>query len=107
MKAISLPVPRQAAALAEEWAEPLAARAGVAKQEFLVTPERYMNYPLSSVRVELMDGSHLEFRYAFALVNEAMRAIAVFSEHCGSFVLPYHDARVFQGGELQYSQNAA
>ncbi len=102
---MTFPVIRQAAATAEEWAEPLAKRFGVSVQEFLVEPRRHMRFPLSAVRVELMDGSLLEFRYAFALVNEEMRAIAVFSEHCGYLVLPYHEARVYQGGELQFDQD--
>ena len=101
------PVPVQASATITEWATELARRAGVSSQTFLATPERFMSYPLSSVRVELMDGSFVEFRSAFALVSEAKRAVGVFSEHCGSFVVPYHEARVYEDGKLTYAQGEA
>jgi hypothetical protein len=104
---VKFPVTRQATETINEWAEPLARRAGVLLEEFLANPEQYMNYPISSVRVELMDGSQLEFRYAFALVSEELRAIAIFSEHCGHLVLPYHEAKVYQAGKLHFPQSAA
>ena len=104
---VKFPVTRQATETIKEWSESLANRAKVTVEEFLVSPEQYMNYPISSVRVELMDGSQLDFRYAFALVSEELRAIAVFSEHCGHLVLPYHEAKVYQAGELQFAQSAA
>jgi hypothetical protein len=104
---LKFPVTRQAAETINEWAAPLAQRAGVALEEFLASPMQHMNYPISSVRVELMDGSQLDFRYAFALISEELRAIAVFSEHCGNLVLPYHEAKVYQAGELQFAQSAA
>ena len=101
------PVVHQTHTTIYAWSEALAERAGISQQEFQAAPERHMGYPLSSVRVELMDGSKLEFKYAFALVSEKLRAVAVFSEHCGSFVLPYHEAKVYQDGQLQFSQGAA
>lgn len=66
-----------------------------------------MNFPIESVRVELMDGSVVEFRYAFALISEEWKAVGVFTEHCGHHVLPYHEAKVFQAGTLVYAQGEA
>jgi len=66
-----------------------------------------MSYPIETVRVELMDGSLVEFKYAFALISEELKAIAVFTEHCGHHVLPFHEAKVFQAGRLIYAQSEA
>lgn len=65
-----------------------------------------MTYPMGTTRVELMDGSVAEFKYAFALVSEERKAIAVFTEHCGHHIFPYHEAKVLQDGLLQFQQSA-
>ena len=65
-----------------------------------------MDYPIDGVRVELMDGSQVEFKYAFALVSEELKTIAVFTEHCGHHVYPYHEAKVYQAGHLLYANEA-
>ena len=57
------------------------------------------------IRIELMDGSKVEFRCAFALVNESQHAIAVFSEHCGYHVFPCHEAKLFHDGVLVYEHD--
>jgi hypothetical protein len=41
-----------------------------------------------------MDGSSVEFKYAFALCWPEKRAIAVFTEHCGHHVYPDAEASV-------------
>jgi hypothetical protein len=74
-------------------------------EEFNAKPERFMSFN-SSIRVELMDGSRAEFRFAFALVSEEEKAIAVFTEHCGHHVFPYHEARVYQDDHLLFQQAA-
>ena len=66
-----------------------------------------INFPHDTVRVELMDESVVEFRSALVVVNEAKKAIAVFTEHCGHHVLPFHQAKVFVGDELRYSQGSS
>lgn len=53
-----------------------------------------------------MDGSLVEFKYAFALVSEERKAIAVFTEHCGHHVYPYHEAKVYEAGRLVYANEA-
>lgn len=97
------PVPRLADAVVLEWADELAAQIGRDPEELRRTPAS-ISFPLDTVRVELMDESVVEFRYALFVVSEAKKAIAVFTEHCGHHVLPFHEAKVFVGGELRYSQ---
>lgn len=48
----------------------------------------------------------MQFERAFHIVSEAKRAIAVFTEHCGHHVFPYHDAKVYRDGLLVYAQAA-
>lgn len=38
-----------------------------------------------SVQLELADGSSMFLRYAFAVMDQQQRLVAVFSEHCGYF----------------------
>jgi hypothetical protein len=95
-----------AAELKSAWAAELAARFEVPVDEFLACPEDFLQFPIETVRVELMDGSCVELKYAFALVSEARRAIAVFTEHCGHHLYPLHEARVYVGGRLVYSDVA-
>jgi len=49
------------------------------------------DFGVDSVRVNLDDGSHCDFNYAFHLVDTTRCIIAVFTEHCGyhQFPLPY------------------
>lgn len=98
------PVPRLTAEAVIEWANELAELVGCSPDDLLQNTE---SIPLAhdTVRVELMDQSVVEFRNALFVVSEDRRAIAVFTEHCGHHVLPYHEARVFVSGELRYSQS--
>ena len=90
----SFPVVVAARAAEEAWAAKLAQRAGVSEQEFRSAPTKHMAYPLERVRVRLMDGSSVEFKYAFVLQWPERRAIAVFTEHCGHHVFPATEASV-------------
>ena len=57
--------------------------------------------------VEFADGSRAEFKYAFYVVREASRLIAVFTEHCGHHVFPAHGATVFHViREWKYSHDS-
>lgn len=51
-----------------------------------------------------MDGSIVQFEWAFQIASEAKRAIAVFTEHCGHHVYPHHEAKVYRDGLLVYAQ---
>ena len=97
------PVPRLADAVVLEWADELAAQIERDPEDLRRSPES-IDFSHDTVRAELMDGSVVEFRSALVVVNEAKKAIAVFTEHCGHHVLPFHEAKVFVGNELRYSQ---
>jgi hypothetical protein len=98
------PVPRLAEAAVLEWAEELAARLGCDAEDIRRNPDG-VSFPHQAVRVELMDQSVVEFKNALFVVSDPKRAIAVFTEHCGHHVLPYHDAKILVDGELKYRQS--
>lgn len=97
------PVPHLAEAVVVEWADELAAQLGGDPGE-LRRDTNSISFPHDTVRVELMDQSVVEFKNALFVVSTAKRAIAVFTEHCGHHVLPFHEAKAFVGGKLRYSQ---
>jgi hypothetical protein len=101
------PVPKFAAQVEQEWSEDLAAHLSCALDAFRANPTAHMLYPNQTVRVELKDGSLVQFKHSFAIVSPAKRAVAVFTEHCGHHVFPYHEARVFRDGKLCYEQRGA
>jgi hypothetical protein len=86
-----------------EWSDELAARFGVTIETFTANSTRLMDFPAETIRVDLMDGSYVEFRWAFAIVSQSRQAIAVFAEHCGHHVFPIHEAKVFRDGVLTYA----
>ena len=100
------PVPRLANQIISEWAEELASYFGGSVEAFRKEPTGLLSFPHKTVRVELMDGSSVEFKYAFFLVSETKNAIAVFTEHCGHHVFPFHESKVFFDGTLSYEQGA-
>jgi hypothetical protein len=101
------PVPSLAKQLELEWATELAARFGCTEAEFRENSTRFLQFSPQRLRVELMDGSFVEFRNAIALVSEPRKTIAVFTEHCGHHLYPYHEARVLVDKNLTYEQRAA
>jgi hypothetical protein len=50
--------------------------------------------PGQSVFIRFPDGSHVLFRYAFAIRDEAAGEVLVLTEHCGYHVFPLGDAEV-------------
>ncbi len=99
---VTYPVPEQAKQTEHEWGRTLALRFGVDESKFRAQPTKFMRFPHSTCRVELMDGSIVELRWAFAIVSTELQAVAVFSEHCGHHVFPLHDARVFEDGVQKF-----
>ncbi|SBT10034.1 conserved hypothetical protein [Candidatus Propionivibrio aalborgensis] len=101
------PVPRMSKIVIDEWSEELAARFNCTAVTLREQSSRLLSFPPETIRVELMDDSQVEFKYAFFIVSETRKAIAVFTEHCGHHVFPYHEARVFREGLLSYEQQGA
>ena len=98
------PVPSLARQIESEWASELAEHFGRHTDEVLQKVRPWFDFPLGDLRIELMDGSTVQFCWAFHIVSEAKRAIAVFTEHCGHHVFPYHEAKVYRDGQLTYAQ---
>ncbi len=98
------PVPSLARQLETEWAPDLAAHFGRSVDDVLQQVRPWFDYPGGQLRIELMDGSVVQFERAFYIASEAKRAIAVFTEHCGHHVFPYHEAKVYRDGALVYAQ---
>jgi hypothetical protein len=88
---------RVASMIEAEWAKELALAPAAGGGDFK---------PRDTVHVVLMDGSAVTFKYAFFLVSEEKRAIAVFTEHCGNHVFPWHEATVSIDGRLVFRQAA-
>ena len=77
----------------EEWAEDVAAKLGRSADQLRQQGLGASDFPADhDLRIQLMDGSYVQFRYAFAVKSQKWRAIAVFTEHCGYHVYPHHDA---------------
>lgn len=89
------PVPRLAEQLLAEWTEELSQHLGRSIDEIRKDGLSASDFPTNeSLHIKLMDGSFVQFEYAFHVVNPKKFAIAVFTEHCGYFVFPFHDAVV-------------
>ncbi|MDR7272496.1 hypothetical protein J2X20_005179 [Pelomonas saccharophila] len=99
------PVPTLATQIETEWAAELASHFGRTAAEILQPLRPWFDFPQGQLRIELMDGSTMQFVHAFHLVNEPKRTIAVFTEHCGHHLYPYHEARIFRDDVLIYAQS--
>lgn len=99
------PIPALAQQIEIEWTEELASYYGRAPEEVAAKIRPWFVLPSGTVRIELMDQSCVEFHYVIFIVSESKRAIAVFTEHCGNHLYPYHDARIYRDGELVYEQS--
>lgn len=98
------PVPSLARQIESEWAPELAEHFCRRTEEIAHKVRPWFEFPAGQLRIELMDGSTVQFSRAFHIVSEAKRAIAVFTEHCGHHVFPYHEAKVYRDGTLTYAQ---
>ncbi len=89
------PVPRLAKQLLTEWVEELSQHVGRSVEEILRKGLGADDFPTNeSLHIKLMDGSFVQFQYAFYVVNAEKFAIAVFTEHCGYHVFPFHEAEI-------------
>jgi len=79
--------PRYAAIL-QEWAEELAAKLGRPATEIRAQGLRAQDFSNQQVEIEFEDGSYALFHWAFYVESRTKRAIAVFTEHCGYYVVP-------------------
>jgi len=98
------PVPALAQQLEHEWASELAVYFGKSVEELGHRIRPWFAFPSGTLRIELMDGSAVQFKYAIYLASEQKKAIGVFTEHCGNHIYPSHDAKVYRDGALVYEQ---
>jgi hypothetical protein len=98
--------PVTSAFIADQWAEELATTLKTTVEKIRGGEIDLFSIPLTTVRVELMDDSFVEFRCSFFVVSESKRAIAIFTEHCGYHVFPFHEAKIFSEGSLIYEQRS-
>lgn len=81
--------------LVEEWAEELSSILNRSAEDIRKDGLRADDFPaIYDLGIEFADGSRLEFKFAFYAVREALRQIAVFTEHCGYHVFPSHGATI-------------
>ncbi|MDL5031782.1 hypothetical protein QRD43_07660 [Pelomonas sp. APW6] len=100
------PIPQLALQIEAEWAPELGEHFGRLTDQVLEKVRPWFDFPEGLLRIELMDGSAVQFNRAFHIVNEAKRAIAVFTEHCGHHVFPHYEAKIYRDGRLVYAQAA-
>lgn len=107
MKQSKYAVPVMADLIQGQWALELADKLNVSVEAISSGQLDLLSVSLKSVRIVLMDESVVDFKDSLFVVSESRRAIAVFTEHCGYHVFPYHEAKVYVDGELVYEQKNA
>jgi hypothetical protein len=100
------PVPFLALQIERQWAPELPEYFGRRIEEISEQTRPWFEHPSGLLRIELMDRSVVQFHWAFHIVSEAKYAIAVFTEHCGNHVFPYHGSKVYRDEVLVYDQEA-
>src|SRR5262245_3789316 len=76
------------AAIIHEWAEGLAVVVGRSAAAIQERGLFAQDFPHQELEMQFFAGSVVRVRFAFYVQSESKRATAVFTEHCGYFVLP-------------------
>ena len=88
-------LPRLAQQILVEWAEELSQHLGRSAEEIVQRGLSASDFPADeSLHIKLMDGSFVQFEYAFYVANPEKFAVAVFTEHCGYHVFPSRGAEI-------------
>lgn len=75
--------------IVEEWAEVLSERLGREAAQIRANGLSAGDFSGDEeVEIEFIDGSRACFKYAFFVVDAARKHVAVFTEHCGYWVIP-------------------
>lgn len=84
-----------ASSIVHDWVTLLAIHLGRSVEEIQSNGLQASDFPpAGDLEVRLADGSRMTFKNAFSLVDPTSYSIAVFSEHCGHHVFPYHEATI-------------
>ena len=76
------------AAIIREWADDLAPAVGRSAAQIRKNGLVVDDFPHEQLEIEFDDGSTARFKFAFFVESQVKKAVAVFTEHCGYFVLP-------------------
>lgn len=91
-------------AIVRKWADDLADALGRPASEIGEHGPEVGDLPLRALQVRFADGPEVRFNYAFFVMSFSNKAVAVFAEHCGYFVLPIAELEIaveeFGRGEL-------
>jgi hypothetical protein len=83
------------AGIAGEWAEELSCALERSIDDIRENGLSARDFPGEyDLCIDFADGSRVEFKYAFYVVREASRQIAVFTEHCGYHLFPAHGVTI-------------
>jgi len=82
------------AAIIQDWAGELAAVLGRPANEIRAKGLRIDDFPLQDLEIKFADDSEARFKYAFFVESQSKKAVAVFTEHCGYFVLPIAELKI-------------
>jgi hypothetical protein len=79
----------------EEWAEELAVHLARPADEIRRNGLGVEDFPHRTLEIEFVDGSTAKLQFAFFVESQAKKAVAVFTEHCGYFVLPIAGLKIW------------
>jgi hypothetical protein len=75
---------RPASQVIADWSNELASHLGRSREDILAKGlSAYDFSPAKFIEVRFPDQSFARFKYAFAVISEHKKAVAVFTEHCG------------------------
>ena len=93
--------PRYAAIL-QDWADDLTSVVGRSVAEIREKGLFVQDFPHQELEIQFVDESSARFKFAFFVESQAKKAVAVFTEHCGYFVLPIAGQKIRGGRSGPY-----
>jgi hypothetical protein len=90
------------AAIIREWADDLAPVVGRSAAEIREKGLLVEDFPHQELEIQFVDESSARFKFAFFVESQAKKAVAVFTEHCGYFVLPIAGLKIRGGRNGPY-----
>ena len=86
--------------IVEHWAELLSKKLGRPAHEIAEKGLSACDFsPAKRVEIIFSDKSFCSFKYAFSVVDEAKRLVAIFSEHCGYHEFSTYGAKIVEINE--------
>lgn len=101
------PSQERSSSLVRDWSEELSEALGRSAESIERRGLSASDFPGQTVRIELADGSHAEFRHSFVCSSSAKQSVVVFTEHCGHHLFTWHDTSLFVDGVLVFEDGQA